>query len=210
MSVNVIIFDFDGTIADTFDAIVNITNGLAVDFGYQKITAEELAVLRNLNYREVIKQSRVSILKLPFLVNKVKSELKSQVPHLSPIIGIPDALTELKNHGYELAIITSNSQENVLEFLQINNLENIFTYIYTGAKIFGKTRTINKFIRKHQLQPQQVVYVGDETRDIEAAKRANVKVIAVTWGFNYKEILAAQQPDFLIDQPSQILDVLSR
>ncbi|PSB03825.1 HAD family hydrolase, partial [Merismopedia glauca] len=56
--------------------------------------------------------------------------------------------------------------------------------------------------------PAKVIYVGDETRDIEAARKSKIKAIAVCWGFNFREILAKYKPDFLIDRPSQLLEVV--
>lgn len=208
MTQKVIIFDFDGTIADTVDALVNIANRLAVEFNFIQITPEELALLRNLTSREIIKYSGISVFKIPFLVKKVKSELKNKIPELKPIDGIQEALIELKNQGQRLGIITSNSQDNVTEFLKINNLDNLFEFVYSGVTIFGKTTIINNALRQKQLKPQEVIYVGDETRDIEASKKANIKVVAVTWGFNSDEVLSKQKPDFLINHPSELLEVI--
>ncbi|MBD6616599.1 HAD-IA family hydrolase [Komarekiella sp. 'clone 1'] len=208
MTQKVIIFDFDGTIADTVDALVSIANRLAVDFGYKQITPEQLSFLKNLTSREIIKYSGVSLLKIPFLVKKVKAELKNKIPELKPIPGIQEALIELQTEGYKLGIITSNSQDNVIQFLTINNLDHLFDFIYSGITIFGKTTIINNVLRQKQLKPQEVIYVGDETRDIEASKKANIQVIAVTWGFNSLEVLAKQKPNFLIRQPRELLEVI--
>lgn len=209
MTQKVIIFDFDGTIADTVDALVNVANRLAVEFGYIQITPEELAILRNLTSREIIKYAGISVFKIPFLVKKVKSELKNKIPDLKPIIGIQESLSELKRQGYRLGIITSNSQDNVSEFLKINNLDNLFEFVYSGVTIFGKTTIINNVLRQKQLKPQEVIYVGDETRDIEASKKSNIKVVAVTWGFNSYEVLSRQKPDYLINHPRELLDVVN-
>lgn len=210
MTQTVIIFDFDGTIADTVDALVGIANRLAVEFGYVPITQQELALLKNLTSREIIKYSGISVFKIPFLVKKVKGELKDKIHEFQPIPGIKEALIELKAEGYSLGIITSNSKDNVNEFLKINELDNLFDFIYSGVTIFGKKTIINNVLKQRQLKPQQVIYVGDETRDIEASKKANIQVIAVTWGFNSPEILAKQKPDFLIHHPSELLTVVNR
>ncbi|BAZ38622.1 phosphoglycolate phosphatase [Calothrix sp. NIES-4101] len=209
MTKKVIIFDFDGTIADTVDALVNVANRLAVEFGYIQITPEELAILRNLTSREIIKYSGISVFKIPFLVKKVKSELKNKIPELQPIHGIKDALAELTKQGHRLGIITSNSQDNVSEFLKINQMNDLFEFVYSGVTIFGKTTIINNVLRQKQLKLQEVIYVGDETRDVEASKKANIKVVAVTWGFNSYEVLSKQKPNFLINQPEELLDVVN-
>jgi len=209
MTQKAIIFDFDGTIADTVDALVSIANRLAEEFGYIPITPKELALLKNLNSREIIKYSGISIFKIPFLVKKVKTELKKKIPELKPIPGIKEALIVLKNEGNRLGIITSNSQENVTEFLKANDLDNLFDFIYSGVTIFGKTTIINNVLKQQQIKLQEVIYVGDETRDIEASKKANIKVIAVAWGFNSPEVLARQNPDFLAHQPRELLEIVN-
>ncbi|MEA5581313.1 HAD-IA family hydrolase [Nodularia harveyana UHCC-0300] len=208
MTPKVIIFDFDGTIADTVDALVTIANRLAVEFGYIQITPEELDLLKNFTPREIIKYSGISLFKIPFLLKKVKGELKEKIQELKPIAGIDAALIELHNQGYRLGIITSNSQENVTAFLKNNELEQFFDFIYSGVTIFGKTTIINNVLKQKKLNTQAVVYVGDEIRDIEASQKANIKVIAVTWGFNSPEALAKQNPDFLIHQPSELMEVM--
>ncbi|MBD2292277.1 HAD-IA family hydrolase [Anabaena sphaerica FACHB-251] len=208
MTQKVIIFDFDGTIADTVDALVTIANRLAVEFGYIQISPNELTLLRNLTSREIIKYSGVSLLKIPFLVKKVKGELKNKIQELEPISGVTEALIALHHQGYRLGVITSNSPENVSKFLKCHDLDYLFEFIYSGVTIFGKTTIINNVLRQRQIKPPTVIYVGDETRDIEAAKKANIKVIAVTWGFNSPEALAKENPDFLIHHPSELLDVV--
>ncbi|PLZ91002.1 HAD-IA family hydrolase [Fischerella thermalis] len=209
MTQKVVIFDFDGTIADTVDALVSIANRLAKEFGYVQITPEELALLRNLTSREIINYSGISVFKIPFLVKKIKGELKSKIPELKPIPGMKETLIDLKNAGHRLGIITSNSKDNVTEFLRINELDNLFEFIYSGITIFGKTTIINNLLKQKQLKPEEVIYVGDETRDIEASKKANIKVVAVSWGFNSPEVLAKQNPNYLIHHPSELLDVVN-
>ena len=204
----VIIFDFDGTIADTVDALVSIANHLALEFGYAQITPEELTILRNLTSIEIFKYSGIPLFKIPFLLKKVKGELRNRIAELKPIPGIEDALGELKNNGSRLGIITSNSKGNVKEFLKINNLDHFFEFIHTGVTIFGKTTIINNVLRQKQLKTEEVIYVGDETRDIEASKKAHIKVIGVTWGFNSEEALAKKNPDFLIHHPRELVDIV--
>ena len=208
MTQKVIIFDFDGTIADTVDALVTIANRLALEFGYVPINSQELVLLRNLTAREIIKYSGVSLFKIPFMVKKVKGELKHKIPELTPIEGINAALIELHDQGYHLGIITSNSQENVNQFLKCHNLDYLFDFIYSGVTILGKTTIINNLLRQKQFKPEVVIYVGDETRDVESAKKANIKVVAVSWGFNSSEALGKQNPDFLIHHPRELLAVI--
>jgi len=151
--VKVIIFDFDGTIADTFDAVVEITNDLAEKLDYQPVCLDEVKRLRHLNSREIIQQSRVSMLKLPFLLNQVRAELESRVHSLTPIAGIQESLIILKYQGYRLGIVTSNSQQNVVTFLRNYNLNELFDFVYSGSALFGKSRIMTRLLAKQNISP---------------------------------------------------------
>jgi phosphoglycolate phosphatase len=208
MSVKVVIFDFDGTLADTLNAIVSISNRLAGEYGYKPTAPEELTQIRNLSSREIVKQSGISLFKLPFLLKRVRADLRNDIQQLNPIVGIKESLIKLQAEGNRLGILTSNSEENVKVFLLKHEMLELFSFIYSETQLFSKHKTLINFIKRNKLNPEDVIYVGDETRDIEAAKKINSKVIAVSWGFNTKEALAKHNPDFLIHQPSELLDVM--
>lgn len=204
----VIIFDFDGTLADSIDVLLNITNRLSAEFGFKSATKEELAQLSNLTSWQILKYSGISIFKFPVLIAKLKAELQSEIPGIKLFPGIKEVLLELKSLGFQLGIITSNSRENVLASLENNGLQNIFKFIYSGTT-FGKHKVINRWLKKEKIAPEEVVYVGDEIRDIEAAKRTGIKIIAVGWGFNSQQALAAYHPDFSIDRPQELIEIMN-
>lgn len=176
MSVKIIIFDFDGTIADTHQISLTIANQLAKEFNYQPINEENLEELKNLSSRDVVFRSGVSTLKIPFILRRFTQELSKHIEILKPIVGMPSCLKELKEAGYLIGIISSNLKDNVVAFLEINQLIDYFDFIFSGSTIFGKHRIINKVIRLQKVEPNQVIYVGDETRDINAAKKVILKL----------------------------------
>ena len=204
----VIIFDFDGTLADTIDILLSITNRLSAEFGFKSATKEELAQLSNLNSWQILQYSGISIFKFPLLIRRLKAELHSELPQIQLFPGIKEVLLELKKRGFQLGIITSNSRENVLGALEKNGLQDTFTFIYSGST-FGKHKVINKWLRIENIHTEKVVYVGDEIRDIDAAKKTGIKVIAVGWGFNSPQALAAQNPDFLIERPQELIEIMN-
>jgi phosphoglycolate phosphatase len=205
----VIIFDFDGTVADTLDVILGIANGAAEEFGYKQVSREELEELKGLTPRQIIKRSGVSIFKVPFILRRIKTELNKQIQYITPFSGIKETLRKLKQQGHKLGIITSNSEENVMDFLEINDLKDLFDFVYSGTTIFGKSKVIANCLRKGNFNPADVIYVGDETRDIEAAKKTQIKVISVAWGFNLPAALESMHPDFLIYQPQELLGAIA-
>lgn len=206
-AVKIIIFDFDGTIADSFEAVWKISNKLAAEFGYPVTQADEINQLKNLSSKEIIKQSKLSPLKIPFLVRRLRQELSREIPHLQTFPGISPVLRSLQQQGNRLGIVTSNSRENVVAFLTAQNLLDVFEFVESGLALFGKDKVIQRVVRRQQLNLADLIYVGDETRDIEAARKIGIPIISVTWGFNSSEALAAENPDFLICQPEELLRI---
>lgn len=205
-----VILDFDGTIADTFEAMLKITNRLAYEFGYQPLTPEDVHQLRQMSSREIIRRSRISAFRIPALIRRIKAELKEEIHQLHLIDGMNDALRGLTEKGNSLGIVTSNSQDNVHAFLKTHRLHDCFEFIHSGTTIFGKARVIHKILRRRGIPPQTVVYVGDEIRDIEAARKIPIRVVAVSWGFNSRESLSQQQPDMLVDHPHELIEAIAQ
>ncbi len=207
---NAILFDFDGTLADTFDALVKITNNLAGEYGYPPVNQSEIDRLKNLSSWQIIKHSGLSIFQIPFLLRRIRSELRNQLEYIDLFPGIKETLFELKQQGYSLYILTSNSQENVNIFIQNNQVADLFTGVYSSSNLFGKHRKIKAILKQEKIPSHQAIYVGDETRDIVAAKKANIKVIAVSWGFNDSEVLSQYHPDALIRHPYHLAEALKK
>lgn len=205
--ITTIIFDFDGTIADTMPKVKRILFRYAPSFGYKKINDRDIELLRNMKAQDALKTIGIPIYKLLFFVNKVKKELNKDIESTKPAPGIKSLLSKLKNKGIRLGILSSNLHDSINKFLKKNDLD-LFDFIYTGTSIFGKHRLLKDLLIKRRLTHKEVIYVGDETRDIEAAQKAKIKVIAVTWGLNKKEILREQEPDYLVDKPEEILNIV--
>lgn len=202
-----IIFDFDGTIADTFKSSIEILNSFSDKYGYQKFGNEETEKLRSQSMQDSLKELHIPLIKLPFIVKDFTELAKKTIISQNPIIKIPLLLNELYNSGYNLNIITSNSVENVSLFLNKHKM-NYFNHIYSDKSLFGKHIVISKFLKKYQVKHEDSIYVGDEIRDIEAARKAQIKIIAVSWGFNSEDALIRYSPDYLVSQPQQISDIL--
>lgn len=205
-----LIFDFDGTLADTLDTIAKITNRLSVEFGYPPASPEELAELKDLSAWEIIKRSKISIFKLPFLLRRIRKELQKDIQYIHLFPRMKEVLEELNHQGYRLYIITSNAKENVILVLKNYQILHLFHRIDSASTLFGKSRYIKTVLKQENLQPEQAIYIGDETRDLDAAKRAKIRSIAVSWGFNSPDILSQHRPDALIYNPDELLEALNR
>jgi phosphoglycolate phosphatase-like HAD superfamily hydrolase len=203
-----IIFDFDGTIADTLETIVKIYNNIAPDYNCKLIKREDDKRLRAQRPQDVLDFCGVSSWRLPFLLLRIRKELKNHIRNVKLVDGIKESILEIKRLGYELGILTSNSKDNVNIFFEINGLESIFDFVHSEKSYFRKERMLKKILKSRKIHENEVVYIGDETRDIEASRKARIEVIAVSWGFNSKEILKGFGPDYLIDKPEELPGLL--
>src|SRR3989344_7366651 len=162
-----ILFDFDGTIADSLEVLFSIYKRLSFEFGYPVI--QDKKELMNKSPAEFFAMLKIPKFKFPFVVRRVREEMRKELKSLCPIKGIKEELITLKDK-YTLGIVTSNSTENVKEFLKRNDIEFFKFVLSTG--IFGKADTIKRIMAKQKLSGESVIYVGDEVRDIQAARAA--------------------------------------
>ncbi len=204
-----IIFDFDGTLADTLSALLRITNRLAPEFGYSQISDEQVANLKYLSSWEIIRFSKVALWKLPFLLKRVKEEFPGEVRNVKFFPGVIELLNTLKLQGYRLGIVSSNSESNIRSLLKANQIEDLFDFV-TGASTFGKGKAIGKLIKQYDCSKSDVIYIGDEIRDIQAARSISIRIVSVGWGFNAPTALMDRQPDLLITKPLALLNALAR
>ncbi len=205
-----IIFDFDGTIADTFDLALEIYNTIAPEYNCRPAGPEDHELLRTKKPQELLKTYGVTRLKLLTLLLRIRKELSRHIPDIKLVSGMEASLQEIRNSGYKMGILTSNSVSNVSKFLDINNLSGLFDFIYSGRSLFGKEKVIRRLLMHEQLSADRVIYVGDETRDIEASKNAGIPVVAVSWGLNRREVLASLSPDQIADDPKELRGCLLR
>ncbi len=209
MENNSVIFDLDGTIADTLELTFQGLNRIMPDFGWTPLNRAQLENLRAMTPQQIMKQFRVSYLQLPRLIARLRAELKESISTAQPIAGMRALLNDLHKRNITLGLLTSNSQENVQAFLMGHHIS-YFDFIHAGTDIFGKSRMLKKIIKTERLIPERVAYVGDEVRDIAAAHSAHVSSIAVTWGFNTRAILEAQRPDYLAASPEELKEIIGQ
>lgn len=207
--VSVLVFDFDGTIGDTFWQGLEILNRLSGEFGFKSLSKEELPHARDMTTRQLMRHLGIPSRKLPKIASKGVRELRSRINEIQPIPGVPDALRKLKEAGFRLGIITSNSEENVGIFLKNHDLE-IFEFVRSSSRLLGKAREIRQAMKRHSFGIGDVLFVGDETRDIEACRRAGIRCVAVTWGYNSEKSLVAQNPYCVLHEPHELPELCRR
>lgn len=205
-----IIFDFDGTITNihsNWPQTVDLINGLLQQYRLRTFSSDEILALQNMSSLDIYKQLKIPFYKAPFVVPRLLKNFQKVYPQPEPFPGMLELIKTLSN-AFEVGIITSNSQENVASFLAKYKLENLFSFVITGVRLFGKPRQLKKIIKERSLSKDACIYIGDETRDIDAAQKVGILSGAVTWGINSRQVLEAHTPSLLIDEPKQLEDFL--
>lgn len=201
--------DFDGTIVDSLAVVLDIANEVAPEFGLPEIDEEKLKALRGLSTKEFMREAALKWYQLPKLALRGKAAFKKRLPQIQPIEGMPELLHRLHAEGVRMGILTSNSKATVRQFLEMHQLD-YFEFITTSRKVMGKADSLKRLIKKEGLVAHRVIMIGDEVRDIEAARACGVHIVTVSWGLNSAERLAEAKPDVLVRTVGELEEYLKK
>lgn len=203
MRYDLAIFDLDGTLADSFPFFIATQNEVARLHGFAAIAPHEVEALRALGPREVMRHVGMPRWKLPLVI---RSYMRLMREHRQPIPlfdGIGEALAHLEARGVALAVVTSNSRENVDRLLGTQHCSRM-RHFECGASMFGKQRRLKRVLRAAGVPASRAIYVGDQVPDGEAARAAGMDFGAVAWGYATLESLQACAPAHVFRHPREL------
>jgi HAD superfamily hydrolase (TIGR01549 family) len=200
-----VIFDFDGTLANSVDLMFRLYNDHALQFGYLPMAREEFPALRRMGYSKAMRMKKVKVRMLPKIILTLGKEMRASMDEVKPYDGIVKTLHSLQNHGFSIGILTSNQAGLVDEFLKAHKFPE-FDFVVSEKTLFGKDKALKRIFKRFGLDRDQVVYVGDEPRDIVASRKARIRSIAVTWGLGGHEAFEKTKPDILVSTPDELLN----
>ncbi len=207
-----VIFDFDGTIADTlpftFKKIIGINQRLRITSTANNKIIDKL---KKMDYRELLKEFKIDWLKIPIILWEIKKAQEELYFHLEQIKVFPGIKTLLENlikKNIDCYIYSSNLKKNIERFLEINALKKYFKKIYTGKNLLGKDRDLLKILRNEKLKKEEVIYIADEVRDVLACKKIGLKIIGVSWGLNEGQLLKKKGADFIAKNTDDIKNLV--
>ena len=205
-SQSLLIFDFDGTLANTISVGIDVYNEIAGDYGLSTVTIEEAKELRKLHTRALLDHLGISRIQVVKLGAQIRRQIHDRMDEVDMIDGAQKMILELHRAGFRMGILSSNSADNVRSFMERFGLLKCFEFIEAGVSLFGKTSRIKKVLKKQGVDAKNAIYVGDETRDMEAARKAGVCGIAVCWGANDHEAMMSEGPDYCIEDTEELLE----
>ena len=193
MKYRTLLFDFDGTLADSADLTLDVMNSLAGEFGFAPVEQNEIPHLKKMSARELlVERAHIPLWNIPKirrLERRGREEFIRRSSELRPFTGVPEMMAQLWKAGYEIGIVTSNEHLVVANLLERTGIQAHF--IHAGSAFFGKARAIRRALSEYGIDHRYTVYIGDELRDVEACKKVGMDMIAVGWGLNAPEALTA-------------------
>ncbi|WP_240050889.1 HAD-IA family hydrolase [Metabacillus litoralis] len=210
MTIRYVVFDFDGTLADTSEAFMYAWNKLADKYRYKKIKLEQIETIKKLNMKERSVLLNFPLYKIPFVMPELIKLYKDSVVDITLFPGVKSLLEKLNKTGYKIAIISSNSEGNIKNALKRNHADHLITDVISAKRIFGKDKTIDQFLKIKKLQASEMIYIGDEIRDIIACKKSNVKIVWVEWGYDGLDVVKSAEPDYMVKKPDEILEIVKK
>lgn len=204
MRYRLIIFDFDGTLADSIAWVAGVFNDVARAHGFRTLGRAEMDMLRSKGSREIVRYVGAPAWRMPFIALHMRRLAAEAAPNLKLFPGIDDLLRTLKAQGAILGVVSSNGEDTIRQVLG-PELAGLISHYGCGASVFGKASKFRAVMRKAGVPAAQTLCIGDEQRDVEAAHAVGAKAGAVTWGYAAKEALA--EADHLFDRRDQIVAV---
>ncbi len=204
-----VIFDFDGTLADSNHLFMKAWNLYADQYHYDRVTEEDTVTSRNLTIHERAKKYRFPMHKLPIILPKVNRYFKEHIDEVQLFEGILEMLNSIQQAGYTIVIISSNAKENI-ELLLKQQQVHAVSQVLTSSRLFGKDTVIKKFMKQQKLTQDDVLYVGDEIRDIIACNKVGVPFVWVSWGLDGYELIEKENPSYVVHSPKELSELLAK
>lgn len=202
MKYPLVIFDFDGTLADSFPFFLQAQRTLAQRHGFQAVDEARVEALRRLGTREVMREMQCPAWKLPIVAADFIRTMRD-APPVPLFPGIAQALLQLRDGGVRLGILTSNSIENVRRVLG-EELAEAIELFDGGAHMLGKHRRLTRLLERAGGTRERAIYVGDQLSDGEAARRAGMAFGAVGWGYAHADALRAARPEEFFETVAEL------
>lgn len=189
MRYQLLIFDFDGTLADTMGWFQQIMDLAAQEHGFSRIDPARIDEYRGLDARTLMKRLGVPLWKLPAITATMRREMTKHIDEVRLFDGVEDTLMGLRKVGIRTAIVSSNARANIERVLK-PKFTAMIDHFDCGASVFGKRKHLRATLKAIPMPRDQVLCIGDEIRDAEAAASLKLDFVGVGWGYATPEALA--------------------
>jgi phosphoglycolate phosphatase len=203
-----VIFDFDGTLADSFRWFATELNHVARSWRFREVAPEHEAQLRQMSADQIFRWLQVPRWKIPWIARDLRRRMMRDIDRIRVFDGVSQVLRQLARSECRVALASSNAAANIEQVLG-PDLCACLDASECGVSLSGKSARLKRLCRQFGVAADATLYIGDEVRDIVAARRAGTAAGAVTWGYNTEAALLAQRPDLVFRRVDQISSQVS-
>jgi phosphoglycolate phosphatase len=200
-------FDYDGVLADSLVDLLSKACEAQRRTGVgRQPTKEDFEKISNLTFFELARHIGIPEEKSATFESNLFELLEGNSVNVRLFEGVGEVVRKLAEE-HVLVVITSNLQEAVERILRQNGLAGSFSLILDGKTAGSKSDKIFLSRRRFVRSADDTFMIGDVVSDIRAGKIAGVKTVAVTWGYQSRERLLAELPDYVADSPDDLLTI---
>jgi phosphoglycolate phosphatase len=181
------IFDLDGTLSDSFPWFLSVVNDAADRHGFRRIADGEIDSLRGLTSREIITSLEVPFWKVPVIATDMRKRKAAALRDIPLFSGTGAMLRGLREAGVTIALVTSDNEANARTSLREHAA--LISHFACGASLFGKAAKFRRVLAAAGVAAPDAIAIGDEVRDVDAAREAGIAFGAVSWGYATVEAL---------------------
>lgn len=208
MKYRLVIFDMDGTLADSFPWFTGVLNAVADKYRFRRVAPHEVETLRGLTSRQILEWLGVPLWKVPIIARHMRALKTQHLREIALFPGVDRLLAALAAREIMLAIVSSDTEGNVRHVLGPHNAQRISHYA-CASRMFGKARKFRAVLKRSAIPPTQTIAIGDETRDAEAARAVGAAFGAVSWGYASATALQAHAPEETFNSVDDIIAKLT-
>ena len=197
-------FDFDGVVVDSLDLLLRVTVAAQQQLGLGR--PPTLATIENLTFADL-----ADLIGIPPDAREEYCrrifDLQAQPSETPPAYaGMVPALESLSRR-HRIVVITSSDSAAVEQQLAELGLAGAVTQVLGGELNLPKSERIALARERFAASRAETCMTGDAISDIRQGKLAGVRTAAVTWGFQARELLAREEPDWIVDRPEQLVEL---
>jgi phosphoglycolate phosphatase len=201
------IFDMDGTLSDSFPWFLSVINAVADKHKFRRIEEDRIDEMRGVGAGELIRLLGVAKWRIPMIARELRQMKAAQIERIALFPGVDRLIRALDAAGIVLAIVSSDNEANVRRVL--GPYAHQISQFACGASLFGKAAKFERVLDRSGISIDDAICIGDEIRDIEAAREAGIDFGAVTWGYTNAAALRARVPNFLFSRIDDVIAALA-
>lgn len=186
---------------------MRVLNSVADEFKFRRIAGSEIADMRRCGPRELLARLDIPMWKVPGIARHMRKLKAQQMQEIPLFPGAKEMLLTLADKKRTLALVSSDHESNVRRQLGQKTAAQ-FSHFDCGASLFGKAAKFRRVMKRSGIAATQTISIGDEIRDIDAARSAGIACGAVSWGYADPSVLRNYKPDFMFETFSEIAERL--